>query len=315
MYDKLKLRKKMAKCIICENDNWFKYCDIEGQKYDVLMCKKCSFTKLDPTPTEEELNQFYSKTYREKYSNQDEVDQEVIDYEQLRANRVFSFIKPYFKKSFVNILDVGCSSGTLLKNVATLSDNPTLYGIEMNDNYRKFIVKTNLAKEDNITNSDINTFYKNQEEKFDFISIVHVLEHLKYPAKAIKSIHSLLNGGGIMYIEVPNLKTPYNNLRKQYFAIYHLYNFTETTLRALLKKVGFEIIEEKQIANTSICFVCKKNFSKIRELKIDDEEFSTVIKTLKKYERNYPLMLLKQYIIKVLEVLGMKEYIKKLIGK
>jgi len=64
---------------------------------------------------------------------------------------------------------------------------------------------------------------------------------------------------GPCVIEVPNLKTHYNNLRTEYFAMYHLYNFTEYTLRMLLINTGFKILKERQITGTSICFVCEKN--------------------------------------------------------
>ena len=75
----------MNNCIICKADEWFRYCSIEDAKYNVLFCKKCSFATLNPLPSQEELNKYYSRRYREKYSNQDIVDQDVIDYEQLRA--------------------------------------------------------------------------------------------------------------------------------------------------------------------------------------------------------------------------------------
>jgi 2-polyprenyl-3-methyl-5-hydroxy-6-metoxy-1,4-benzoquinol methylase len=304
----------MSKCLVCESENWFNYCSIEDGKYNVMICKDCSFTELSPKPTEKELNEFYSGLYRDKYSNQNEVDNEVVAYEQLRADRVVGVIKKYFKESYTNILDVGCSSGTLLKNIGKLSAKPILYGIEMNDNYRNFIVKNKIAQVENITNDDINTYFEGRKNKFDFISIVHVLEHLSDPKKALESIYQLLNGGGIMYIEVPNLKTPYNNLRKQYFAIYHLYYFTETTLRNLLKKVGFEIMEEQQIAGTSICFVCKKGVSKDTIVNKNDE-FNILIHTLKKYESNYPFMYMKQIIIKLLIAMGIKDHVKKILGK
>lgn len=185
----------MSKCLLCGSEDWYNYCSIESSKYAVEICRNCSFTELNPKPTEDELNDFYSELYRKKYSKQNLVTEGVVAYEQLRADRVVGVIKEYFKENYSNILDIGCSSGTLLKNIAKLSSKPVLYGIEMNDNYRDYIIKSNIVDKDKISNDDINEYYEDKENKFDFISIVHVLEHLRDPKRALQSIHSLLRGG------------------------------------------------------------------------------------------------------------------------
>ena len=299
----------MNECMICGHNNWKKYCDIDNGKYDVLICKNCSLTTLFPLPTEKELNEFYSKLYRDKYSGQDEVNEKVIAYEQHRADRVVEVINKYFDSNYEYILDIGCSSGTLLRNISNLSNNHISYGIEMNDNYREYIIKEGIANRENITNGDINSFYIKQEGKFDCISIVHVLEHLRKPKLTLESIYKLLNERGILYIEVPNLKTPYNNLRNKYFAIYHLYNFTEYTLRLLLVKIGFKIIYEQQIAGTSVCFICKKD-TKSHTNKFDNNQYKTLIKILNKYETRYPIRVLKLLLIRILDFIGIKDTIK-----
>ncbi|MGB2551765.1 class I SAM-dependent methyltransferase [Campylobacter sp. MOP51] len=310
----------MEKCILCNSTDWFKYCDLKDYKYSVLICKDCSMCRLYPLPTDTELKEFYSKTYREKYSNQDTVSKEVVDYEQIRASRILDFVKPYFKESFENVLDIGCSSGTLLKNLSRLATSISLsrfnlYGIEMNDNYRNYIVSQDITDADKISNSDIYTYYYDKKEKFDFISIVHVLEHLRSPQEALKSIYELLNKDGIFYIEVPNLKTPYSNLRKNYFAIYHLYNFTDETLRLLLEKSGFEILEKRVMATTSIAYICKKTIC-FKNISLNGSyEFNFLIDILNKYEKRYPLAIVKQSIIKILIKLKIKDFVKNAINK
>jgi len=303
------------KCLLCESINWNKYCEIENGKYKVLICKECSFTTLSPIPTDNELNEFYARQYRNQYSNQDEVSDEVVSYEQLRADRVVGVVSDYYDSNYKNILDIGCSSGTLLKNISKLSQKSVLYGIEMNDNYRDYIIKNNIVEKNNISNDDINIYYINRENKFDFISIVHVLEHLRNPKKALESIYKLLSEKGMIYIEVPNLKTPYNNLRTEYFAMYHLYNFTEYTLKMLLLNTGFKILKEQQIAGTSICFVCKKETIVNINKSFDNSQYYKLITTLKKYEHLYPLSKLKIGVIKVLDLLGLKHFIKSLLNK
>jgi len=301
------------KCLLCESINWNKYCEIENGKYKVLICKECSFTTLSPIPTDNELNEFYSKQYRDQYSNQDEVSDEVVAYEQLRADRVVEVVNDYYDSNYKNILDIGCSRGTLLKNISKLSKQSIPHGIEMNDKYRNFIIENNIANKKNISNDDINSYYKEREEKFDFISIVHVLEHLRNPKETLESIHKLLSTKGKLFIEVPNLKTPYNNLRTRYFAMYHLYNFTEYTLRKLLIDSGFKILKEKQIAGTSICFICEKETIFHNKKEYDKNEYLKVIRILNRYELLYPLQKLRLILIGILDFLGIKNFIKSIL--
>ena len=243
----------MHVCDLCGSSEFMNYCNLEGKtKRSVFICKKCSLTYLYPIPSVDELNDFYRQDYRKKYSQQNFVTNEVVAYEQKRATRVTEMVRRYFNKDTSKILDIGCSSGTLLKNLYKLSSHCELYGIEMNDNYRKFIVDSGIANQNNITNDNITMYCSGQKNKFDLITIVHVLEHLKNPKDVLMSIYRLLKDDGILYVEVPNLKTPYNNLREKYFAIYHLTYFTDFTLRKMLEKVGFKILEEKCMEKTSV---------------------------------------------------------------
>lgn len=307
----------MHVCDLCGSSEFMNYCDLEGKtKRSVFICKKCSLTYLYPIPSVDELNDFYRQDYRKKYSQQNFVTNEVVAYEQKRATRVTEMVRRYFNKDTSKILDIGCSSGTLLKNLYKLSSHCELYGIEMNDNYRKFIVDSGIADQNNITNDNITMYCSGQKNKFDLITIVHVLEHLKNPKDVLVSIYRLLKDDGILYVEVPNLKTPYNNLREKYFAIYHLTYFTDFTLRKMLEKVGFKILEEKCMEKTSIAFVCVKDGSKSS---LDDNsydgggEFLRLVVILRHYEKMYPLYVLKQYIIKVLIFLKIKDVIKKIL--
>jgi 2-polyprenyl-3-methyl-5-hydroxy-6-metoxy-1,4-benzoquinol methylase len=309
-------------CMICGLKEWRVFSEIENGKYRVCICKKCSFTQLYPIPTQDALDAFYSKQYRNDYSDNSKVTDDVLVYEQKRADRVIKVIKPYFKNESKNILDIGCSSGTLLENIAKLSKSATLYGIEMNEEYKSYIIGKGIVEEDKLSSENINSFYKGQENKFDFISIVHVLEHLKDPKAALESIYRLLDFNGLLYIEVPNLKTPYNDLKKEYFAIYHLFYFTEYTLGRLLRGVGFKILYQEQIAGTSVCFVCQKNKIE-KEVAFQEDtssmQYPLLIKILKKYEKSYPIkkyvLKFKGYVVTLLEYLKIKEFVKNIVER
>ncbi|MDZ7266240.1 MAG: class I SAM-dependent methyltransferase [candidate division KSB1 bacterium] len=100
-----------------------------------------------------------------------------------------------------NILDLGCGDG---KNCLELREmNPSLqfYGIDLREpeGIPPFIHYHRL---------DLNTAslpYNNQF--FDAILLVHVIEHLDNPAHLGGEIQRLLKPGGMIYIETPNWTT------------------------------------------------------------------------------------------------------------
>ncbi len=91
-------------------------------------------------------------------------------------------------------------------------------GIELNNIYAEYAKQYTSAKI--VTDSLENTEFK---IKFDLITLVHVLEHMSNPKNVLNKISKIINTGGFLYIEVPNLKDTYLNLMKNYFQIYHTY--------------------------------------------------------------------------------------------
>lgn len=302
----------MSKCIVCNGQSFYKYCSIEKGRYDVMICKNCSLTFLKPQPTYKELEDFYRKKYRQKYSTSEVVTKDILFHEQERANRVLKIMKNYIKNSNT-IIDIGCSTGKLLENLKLNFSNLNLYGIELNDNYRKYIIEKKIAK--NITDDNIYLYGGGMnKEKFDNVFLVHVLEHLNNPIKALENIWNILKNDGYFYVEVPNLYTPYANLKKNYFAIYHLFYFNEDTLKDLLEISGFKIVEKHYIG-TSISYICQKN-KKQPALNIDENRFYKLIKKLYIYEIYiYPKNLLREKVVSFLELIGAKDFIKGILKR
>lgn len=81
---------------------------------------------------------------------------------------------------------------------------------------------------------------------FDVITAFQVLEHLPDPAGDLQRLYGFLKPGGIVLIEVPNIATWSVALlgsRHRHFTSDHLTFFSPRTLRALLGKRGFEVLE------------------------------------------------------------------------
>jgi len=273
------------RCLLCQGETFYTVAKI--QKYDLSMCTKCTFLSLYPLPTEEELQRYYTAQYRTQISSAEAVSSTILAAEQARSDRIIPLVRLHASK-IKNCLDIGCSTGTLLKNINDgFGKEVECHGLEFNDNYRKYAVsKAHISADEYAYNMPIEQLHFENKISFDFISLVHVLEHMRNPLSALESIWGLLSDDGLFYIEVPNLKTPYGSLKKNYFTIYHLHYFSDKTLRQFLNKCGFEVLETKVQARTSISFLCKKAIS--QEEFGENDSYKDLVKRLRIYEMVYP---------------------------
>jgi SAM-dependent methyltransferase len=77
------------------------------------------------------------------------------------------------------------------------------------------------------------------------VTLVHVLEHLRQPEEALRSIRTLIAPGGSMIIQVPNAASLQARLfRGRWYGLdvpRHIINFTPKSLKLLLERTGYEI--------------------------------------------------------------------------
>jgi SAM-dependent methyltransferase len=91
---------------------------------------------------------------------------------------------------------------------------------------------------------------------FDVVRLNHVLEHTQDPLAELRICRELLAPSGILFISVPNiggisprLKSLQSRLRlksnrwRHYAAMHHLFFFSPRTLRALVERAGFRVVE------------------------------------------------------------------------
>jgi len=159
----------------------------------------------------------------------------------------------YFPKSVLDegispncrMLDVGCAFGYFLKlcedyGVETYGLDISEYAIER----AKAITKAKLYLHD--VNDGLKIFQKNF---FDLITAFDVIEHLKNPANFLRESSRVLKLGGKLILTTPNFNAIARAWKQDKWYgctdYSHIYLFTPSSLKFLVKEVGLGLIREE----------------------------------------------------------------------
>ncbi|MES2380612.1 MAG: class I SAM-dependent methyltransferase [Bacteroidota bacterium] len=154
-------------------------------------------------------------------------------------------IPKYLKASLptdknINVLDIGCGFGQFLFALKQLGYK-NLKGIDIND---ESINECNIKGLDAEQINDIREYALNSKEKYDFITMSHVLEHID-KEKIIDTLFHirkyLLKEGGQFVLMVPNAQS-YTGAYWRYEDFTHTIMFTAGSCIYVLKSAGFKDI-------------------------------------------------------------------------
>lgn len=164
-----------------------------------------------------------------------------------------------------NILEVGCPSGKILKNINNFNKYILIDPNINNDIINYNILNYNLQNKDNIIlinkffdDLNINNDFK---EKINIIINSHFFEHLYEPINFLKKCFEILNDDGELFIGIPNMETIKNEYKGLFFGLSfeHTYFINEKNMKYLLESNGFELINIFYYTNHSVFYHAKKN--------------------------------------------------------
>lgn len=214
---------------------------LEDRLFDFVKCSHCGLVYQNPRLTVEEIGAYYPQDY-ECYRV---VDSQKQPSWLMKRVIQFGFTKRWNAilkyKSYGRLLDVGCATGNFLDHMKGNSQW-SLQGIEISPEAAGLARSRGL----DVTVGSLDQIHF-EKETFDAITLWDVLEHLHDPSKALAEIFTILKQDGILVFRVPNLDSWDYRLFKQYWSGFetprHLYIFTQSTLKSLLEKSGFKIVQ------------------------------------------------------------------------
>ena len=236
----------IEKCPVCTETRFKQY----RQYFDsyLVKCENCQLVFMNPRPPKDWIDAYYRNSSIHDQTVADNKwfgspQERLLEFKYPKSfkrynSAIIDDIQTYVKPG--NILDIGCSMGTLLR--LARDRGWMVSGLEPAEEVAAY---TSKAYDLVVYTSDLCRLHL-ESDSYDCITMIHVLEHLTDLKLYLTEAYRLLKQDGILYIRVPNLNSFKYKLVGQYYFFHvpeHLTWFSLNSLGYLLEKHKFKMIE------------------------------------------------------------------------
>lgn len=226
---------------------------MSDQKYRLKKHSQYGYFFVDPTPTPQEIESFYKNefysTQRPNFNDsQLVVQQKDQSFYNFWREFIIDTVEKDAKRTIENFncFDIGCGWGETLRFLKTKGAN--VFGVDPAIEAVSYCQEMGI----NALNSNFSTLNP-FKQKFDFVIMQNVLEHLSTPDTIIDNIITeALTDNGYLVIDVPNEFNAFqqagqktHNLEQWWVCPpAHLNYFNADSLETLLVEKGFSIVDK-----------------------------------------------------------------------
>jgi len=228
--------------------------------YSLVLDEEHKFHRLEPTPSREELSDFYESQYfelvkksrrapdlRALMAGGSESEEERVWRNEVVYADLLAWLEEFDCGS--RVVDVGCGMGELVGFLA--SNGFQSLGIEPS------VEAVTIARElgRNVRAATLGSFAdevrRGERERFDLVTLMNVLEHIPDPRSTLEDALSVLSEGGLLCVRVPN---DFSLLQEAASAVIgharwwvavpdHINYFDVASLRSLIGSAGFQVVD------------------------------------------------------------------------
>lgn len=234
-------------CPVCNHTSTTPVANLDRRfkKLPTQSCDACGLLFTNPMPTEDELADYYTKSYRLDYqmATTRPKQRHVVKRNREASSRVAKVVD--LLPNNARTLDFGCGSGEFVSQM--LEKGFDAFGFEPGETYGNY-AQDNLGERIKIGRWQDVSF----DKPFDLITSFHVVEHVRDPISAMSKMVEWLSPEGLIYIEVPDMgqKQPSRGFGALHFA--HVLGFNHHNLILAAHKVGLQ--PKRTISPTSVVF-------------------------------------------------------------
>lgn len=261
-------------CVIC-NHSGSTIKEINGYVYSI--CTNCGHVYQEDLKE----NKFYEHLpYESQWDNYE-------NHSKNRAQYIFNFCKDFIKPN-INHADIGCGWGGPMFFMQKLFKTKKSIGYTVDEDKTKYDNNLNICYEDFIKS--------NIDSKYDFVTMVHVLEHFPDPISAINKLKTILNKGGYAYIEVPSFDWVEFRIKEKFCPV-HISYFSYKQLIKLFEHSGFTIVKKKEskywgnikiLVKNELCYPKENYYIKIVKSKVIEKILFPIFNLIKNFKTIKP---------------------------
>ena len=213
---------------------------ISGEVFEVFKCSSCGFIFTQDYPEESESGKYYESEAYNPHSNSGKtfIGQLYQLTRRIMLNRKKRIVMKNCRLSTGNILDIGCGTGHFLNSMKMAGWKTE--GVEINTKAGEFASSAFGLK----------VFQPREllsipDNKYDCITLWHVLEHFHEPFKYFREIKRLIKPEGTVIVALPNSDSVDSRHYGPYWAAYdvprHLWHFSPEAFSLFARENGFEV--------------------------------------------------------------------------
>lgn len=148
-----------------------------------------------------------------------------------------------------HLLDVGCGNGEFLLRMRATGWQ--VEGIDPDPAAVDLARRAGLTVEEGTL-----TTIAPRVDRYDAITLSHVIEHVHDPLATLRACHAALRPGGVIWIDTPNIDAQgHHRFGRDWFPLEpprHLAIFTRTSLRSLLERAGFTLMSDPPVVLSAL---------------------------------------------------------------